>query len=113
MKWKQLETVPARTPKTDAYMATAEELGNVLILDYRNQGENHDCLLYQGDPGCLGEQGAEVPVLHRCGDRAAWVSGRNLEQREAAHSTGNQPKSLLAERRQIPVYQQEGKATLP
>lgn len=33
MKWKQLETVPARTPKTDAYMATAEELGNVLILD--------------------------------------------------------------------------------
>ena len=33
MKWKQLETVPARTPKTDAYMATVEELGNVLILD--------------------------------------------------------------------------------
>ena len=33
MKWKQLETVPARTQKTDAYMATVEELGNVLILD--------------------------------------------------------------------------------
>ena len=33
MKWKQLETVPARTPKTDAYMATVEELGKVLILD--------------------------------------------------------------------------------
>lgn len=33
MRWKQLETVPARTPKTDAYMATVEELGDVLILD--------------------------------------------------------------------------------
>lgn len=33
MKWKQLERVPARTPKTDAYMATVEELGDVLILD--------------------------------------------------------------------------------
>lgn len=33
MKWKQLERVPVRTPKTDAYMATVEELGDVLILD--------------------------------------------------------------------------------
>lgn len=33
MRWKQLEAVPARTPKTDAYMATVEELGDVLILD--------------------------------------------------------------------------------
>lgn len=33
MKWKQLERVPARQPKTDAYVATAEELGDTLILD--------------------------------------------------------------------------------